>query len=220
MPLIIDDFHYLNRDFQGNIIRALKPLIFEGLPVILIAIPHRRYDAVKVEREMTCRLEPIPIPTWDVDELLKIPIEGFPLLNIVVSEGVYDRLAQEAYGSPHLMQEFCRELCKEREIEETVKNKVTIRNLSNDLFQHVAQNTGKVIFDKLAKGPRQRSDRIQRQLKSGSSADIYKVTLLGLARLRPGMDTIEYETLRLAIREILSDNKPMRLPGFLSKWLK
>jgi hypothetical protein len=49
-PLIIDDFHYLAREFQGNVIRALKPLIFEGLPIVLIAIPHRRYDAVKVER--------------------------------------------------------------------------------------------------------------------------------------------------------------------------
>ena len=59
-PLVIDDFHYLNRDFQGNVVRALKPLIFDGLPVVLIAIPHRRFDTIKVEREITARLHPIP----------------------------------------------------------------------------------------------------------------------------------------------------------------
>jgi hypothetical protein len=76
VPLIIDDFHYLMRDFQGNLIRALKPLIFEGLPVVLIAIPHRRYDAIKVEREMTGRLESINIPPWEEKELLEIADRG------------------------------------------------------------------------------------------------------------------------------------------------
>ena len=39
IPLIVDDFHYLDRKFQGNIIRALKPLIFEGLPVVHYSYP-------------------------------------------------------------------------------------------------------------------------------------------------------------------------------------
>ena len=47
--LIIDDFHYLDRDIQGSVVRALKALVFDGHPVVLIAIPHRRYDAVRVE---------------------------------------------------------------------------------------------------------------------------------------------------------------------------
>jgi len=79
LPLIIDDFHYLERSYQGNIIRALKPLVFEGHAVILIAIPHRRYDAVKVEREMTARLENVSVPAWTTEELSQIPNIGFPL---------------------------------------------------------------------------------------------------------------------------------------------
>ena len=46
-PLVIDDFHYLPPELQGGIVRALKPLVFDGLPIIIIAIPHRRYDAPK-----------------------------------------------------------------------------------------------------------------------------------------------------------------------------
>ncbi len=77
LPVVMDDFHYLNRKFQGNLIRALKPLIFEGLPVVLIAIPHRRYDAVKVEREMTGRLESIDIPTWEKKSYSRLPTKDF-----------------------------------------------------------------------------------------------------------------------------------------------
>jgi chloramphenicol 3-O-phosphotransferase len=75
--LVIDDFHYLPRELQGDVIRALKPLIFDGLPVVIIAIPHRRYDAVKVEREMTGRILPVSIPPWSEEELSYIPLTGF-----------------------------------------------------------------------------------------------------------------------------------------------
>jgi hypothetical protein len=208
LPLIIDDFHYLDRNFQGNIIRAPKPLIFDGLPVVVIAIPHRRYDAIKVEREMTGRLEAIDVPTWEPEELLEIAIEGFPLLNIEVSPENRQRLADEAYGSPHLMQEFCKALAVNEGISETAPSKRIITSLDDDLFINVAEGTGKVVFDKLAKGPRQRADRIQRPLKSGKTADIYKVTLLALAKLKPGLETIEYEQLRSAIKDVLADRFP------------
>lgn len=119
-PLIIDDFHYIERNYQGSIIRALKPLVFEGHPVILIAIPHRRYDAVKVEREMTGRLENISVPAWSTEELSQIPHTGFPLLNVEITFSVIGKMTNEAYGSPHLMQEFCRQLCKINNISETL----------------------------------------------------------------------------------------------------
>ncbi len=208
LPLIIDDFHYLDRNFQGNIIRGLKPLIFEGIPVIFIAIPHRRYDAVKVEREMTGRLEAINIPIWEGHELEEIAKQGFPLLNIQIDQIIMSRLANEAYGSPHLMQEFCKELARLNGVSETLEESLLINNVPETLFEEVAQDTGKVVFEKLAKGPRQRTDRIQRKLKNGETADIYKVILYALARLAPGLDTIEYEKLRSAIRDILAETIP------------
>lgn len=208
IPLVIDDFHYLDREFQGNVIRALKPLIFEGLPVVLIAIPHRRYDAVKVEKEMTGRLESIDIPSWEESELLEIPSCGFPCLNVEVPSEVCSRLAQNAYGSPHLMQQFCKDLALSNGISETAFPPTLVDSLEDSLFRAVAEGTGKVIFDKLARGPRQRSDRLQRELRIGETADIYKVVLLALAKLGPGLDTIEYEQLRGAIRDVLYGTLP------------
>jgi hypothetical protein len=39
IPLIIDDFHYLDRTFQGNVVRALKPLVFEGCQMPPACLP-------------------------------------------------------------------------------------------------------------------------------------------------------------------------------------
>ncbi len=208
--LIIDDFHYLNRDFQGNVVRALKPLIFDGQPVIFIAIPHRRFDAIKVEREITARLESIDVPSWEIDELLQIPTSGFPLLKIDVHPDVCRELAREAYGSPHLMQEFCRLLATDNGVTRTATSRVCINSVQHDLFHRVAENTHRAIFEKLAKGPRARRERVARKLRSGKDVDVYEIVLHGLSHISPGLQTIRYEQLRSAMREILED--PEQIP--------
>lgn len=40
------------------------------------------------------------------------------------------------------------------------------------------------------------------------NADIYKVVLLALSRLSPGMEKIDYEKLRSALKDILTDKIP------------
>jgi hypothetical protein len=57
--LVIDDFHYIPQDVQLGIVRGLKELVFEGLPVVLASVPHRAFDAVRVEKEMTGTRSPI-----------------------------------------------------------------------------------------------------------------------------------------------------------------
>lgn len=212
VPLVIDDFHYLARPFQGDVLRALKPLILDGLPVIAIAIPHRRFDAIRVEREMTGRLEPIKVPEWTPKELAEIAEKGFPLMNLTVERMVVDRLVTESYGSPHLMQEFCKQLCRRSAVSETVAENIEIRSVDDDLFREVADQTGRVVYEKLRKGPRPRTDRMQRELTNGGHADIYGVVLIALAQIQPGMGRVEYEQLRAIIQSIVKnkDQVPQR----------
>lgn len=210
VPVVIDDFHYIAREVQGQITRILKPLVFEGVPVVYLAIPHRRFDAVKVEREMNGRVSIVQVPPWESSELHQIAQLGFPLLNIEPEASVSDRLAAEAQGSPHLMQEFCKTTCLRSELEETSPERLKIvKEFPFDqVFHEVAQDLGKNIFDRLARGPRTRTDRKARVLRTGREADIYKVVLIALAELQPGVSTVEYEPLRTAIRGILNDTLP------------
>jgi hypothetical protein len=210
IPLIVDDFHYIPREMQGSIVRALKPLVFDGLPVVIIAIPHRRYDAIKVEKEMTGRISHIEIHTWSSKELIFIPEEGFGLLNYSLPTPTKERLAAEAIGSPHLMQDFCREICKLRDLKCANTNLVLQVTTSeiDSVFHEVAETIGRPIFEKLARGPRQRTDRVPRQIKDGRTVDIYELVLHALAHLRPSLVSIEYEDLRGAIREVSDSQIP------------
>jgi hypothetical protein len=210
IPVVIDDFHYLPRELQGSIVRALKPLIFNGLPVVLIAIPHRRYDAMKVEREMTGRIVPIDIPVWTMAELEFIPKTGFNLLNRPLTADVCERLSQEAIGSPHLMQDFCRAISRVKSVRQAAGREQLIASSDEieGVFREVAENIGRPIFEKLARGPRQRSDRVERKLKNGQGVDIYELVLHALAHMRPGLVSLEYEDLRTAIREVSAAQIP------------
>jgi hypothetical protein len=154
---------------------------------------------------MTGRIEDIEVPSWSLEELELIPSAGFPLLNARLAPGIGRQLALQAYGSPHLMQEFCQRRALQEGLTETSQSKVTISSVDDDLYHQAAEGTGKVIYDKLSKGPRQRSDRLQRALSEGGTADIYGVVLKALSVLAPGLETVEYEQLRAAIRQVLDE---------------
>jgi hypothetical protein len=195
LPVVVDDFHYLPKDIQGQVVRALKQPIFDGLPVVIIAIPHRRYDAVRVEKEMTGRIMAVDVPSWSEQELSFIPETELP-----------NRMVAEAIGSPHLIQDFCRTVCRTAGVGEGAPR---LNEIDLDVvFREVADTIGRPIFDKLARGPRQRSDRLQRKLKDGQTVDIYELVLHALAHLRPGLVSLEYEDLRSAIRDVSDTQIP------------
>ena len=141
-------------------------MVFDGLPVVLASVPHRAYDAVRVEREMTGRVEQLPIQFWSTDELLGIAAEGFAALNVGDDADLAQRLAEESFSSPHLMQDFRLNLCKLNGITQTCETETELAPPVSwdDFFRGRASMASKTAFDLLARGPRQRSDRIERTL--------------------------------------------------------
>ena len=212
VPLVVDDFHYIPKDIQKNIVRALKALIMHGLPVIFIAIPNRKYDAVEVEREMTGRIENIEMPIWYEDELAEIAKRGFSALNVNVKNHLVRKLTNAAYGSPFLMQEFCRTLCIKSGIEESSDeiNYISENIDESAIFVDIAEHSGRSMFEKLKRGPRARTDRKQRPLADGATTDIYGVVMNGLKLLQPGVESVSYDLLRSNIRNIVAGDPPQK----------
>ena len=66
-----------------QIVRGLKDLVFDGIAVIVASVPHRAYDAVRVEKEMTGRVEHLEIPFWSSRTSCEAsPHDGFDALNV------------------------------------------------------------------------------------------------------------------------------------------
>ncbi len=86
-PLVIDDFHFIPRPTQREIVRALKPLVLAGVPVIFVSISHRVQDVVSAEPDMTGRVVPLQVEFWSDQELFYIAERGFEALNVRDSGG-------------------------------------------------------------------------------------------------------------------------------------
>lgn len=206
VALIVDDFHYMPREVQREIVRALKSEVFEGLVAILIAVPHRAFDAIGVEREMEGRFANIPIPAWSEGELLSIPEKGFRELNMMVDEVTSRNFSREAFGSPLLMQRFCGRLCAQYEIVESIKPTREFRpseEAEAKIFEGVSTQFGFPTFEKLSKGPQSRSRRVDRRLADGTGTlDIYQAVLRAIANTGP-KEKIPYNEIREGLRDIL-----------------
>jgi hypothetical protein len=199
-------------DVQVEIVRGLKDLVFDGVGLIVAAVPHRAYDVVKVEKEMTGRVAQLEVGFWRDDDLKEIARRGFEALNVVVSDALITRLEQEAIQSPHLMQEFCRQLCSDNGITGTCDAPTGVGEPDWDsFFSRLAPSASKAAFDLLARGPRQRSDRKIRRLRGGEETDIYGAVLRAIAHTGP-LTELTYEQLRAALRAILasSDEPPQK----------
>lgn len=213
LTLVVDDFHYMSQDIQRDIIRTLKSEIFDGLTAVLIAVPHRAFDAIGVEREMEGRFAHIEIPVWSASELKKIASIGFPLLNMEVSDLAIKRFSAESHGSPLLMQRFCARLCSFHDVNGTLPKHREFNPSSkalSDIFISVAEQFGLPTFQKLSKGPQSRSKRIDRQLRDGSgSLDRYEAVLKAVAMTGP-KDKIHYDEIRDQLKILLDEGSGLQ----------
>ncbi len=94
------------------------------------------------------------IPSWSSHELNFIPSTGFALLEGELSKSISAKLAYESIGSPHLMQEFCRAICREHSVIDSFNGRSADINDAtiNRVFVSAADTIGRPIFEKLARG--------------------------------------------------------------------
>jgi hypothetical protein len=205
--VVIDDFHHALPDVRRDIARTLKSVLFPGVPVILASVSHRAYDAVVAEPEMEGRIAVIEVPMWDADELAAIGQEGFLALNVSVPPGVLARLADEALGSPQLMQLFCLELCLSYDVREVQDSYIELPEPEwSELFGDIARRSPAVIrLRPILLGPKERGhERNRMTTKDGHEIDIYGANLLAIRACGP-VSSIPYRELREAMGGVLEE---------------
>lgn len=212
ITLVIDDFHYIPDTVRAEIVKSVKGSVFRGLRVVLLSTPHRAFDAIKAESEITGRFKHVAVPEWSKPDLEAIALSGFSALNVKCPAKFVTDFAAESQGSPLLMQQFCWNICYDSGIERSEVKQQAIESSFdlNGVYTEVARDAGLPTYENLAKGPQTRTDRIQRPLQNGKSVDIYQAILLAVAATGP-KEKISYNEIRTSLNEILSDKVPQKL---------
>lgn len=207
IPLLVDDFHYIDPEVQKAIIQSLKSAVFEGLPVLLLAVPHRAFDPLTVEREVEGRFKHIPIPAWSLEDLVQIPAKGFPELNARVERKVQTRICEDSFGNPLLVQDICSEFCLKNKVrEKAAKPRKLNPKLLETTYIEMADSKGFPSLEILTRTPNARA-RALRKMRGGGEEDINKALLTSIARLGP-KNTSNLSDIRLSYEAILDPSLP------------
>ena len=176
--LVLDDFHYAPEEIQYDIACQLKEVIRLGFKAVVISLPYRSDDAIRLNPDLTGRISVIEMEPWTDKELQMIAQKGFMELGISVSSGLMERMAMESIHSPQMMQAVCLNIgllplnfseITDKIIEESCR--FTCANLP---YADVVRI--------LKSGPPTRGQqRLKYDMKDGSKRDIYSVILKVLA---------------------------------------
>lgn len=204
--VVIDDFHYIPSDIQKYLARVLKSEIFHGLKAVVVSLPHRSDDAIRLNPDLIGRVRYINIEPWSPEELRQIPKTGFELLNINISDDQLDLLVQESITSPQLMQQNCLNLS----FIINVDNDPGVSSIENiDSIKEAFVDTTRdhenyeSVISRMVDGPSQgKEKRTKYDLNNGKKLDIYHVVLLALAEDPPTI-TINMTDLQIRIQNVL-----------------
>lgn len=210
MVLVIDDFHYAPEEIQLYIARTIKTYLISGLKVIILSLPHRADDAIRLNPDLIGRTSFIEIASWSIDELKKIGSKGFPLLGIEITDDILNRIAMESISSPQLMQDICFNLAYR--LQKNNCSVVADNDVSIALKQTVSKH--KQVYSHVLKaaleGPAQgKNKRTHYLLKDGSYMDIYMLLLVSISSNPPEL-SLPVQEIQERFTALLADNNPKK----------
>lgn len=222
-PIVIDDFHYVPNPVKREIARAVKSVI-PFTPVVLIAVPHQAFDAIRAEPDMSGRVWQLRIEHWTEDELCHISRTGFDALNVLdTDDGIGLRLAKASYGAPFLMQQLCYDLAVSGSVLKTLDTptRITPPDQWDSFFHRVADRSVPAVFEKLQKGPNPRGqERIARVFKDGRTTDIYGAVLHAMAKTGPSPRVRYQDLVRVLESELIEAPRGQHVTSSLSQMAK
>jgi hypothetical protein len=216
--LVLDDFHYAPPEIQYDIACQLKETIRLGFKAVVISLPYRSDDAIRLNPDLTGRISVIEMEPWKKEELKRIAEMGFVRLGFKIDDKIMLRMARESIHSPQLMQSICLNI-----------GLLSGENIviSDDMVEESCRFTcvnlpyGDVVRI-LREGPPTRGQqRLRYKLTDGTSRDIYSLILKVMADDPPIIE-LGMEELMERIRNNIGAQviKPQKVRDSLKNWQK
>lgn len=219
--LVVDDFHYIPESIQGYIARILKSEMFYGLNAVIVSLPHRADDAIRLNPDLTGRVRYINIEPWTSDELREIPKVGFELLSVTVDHKLLDLLVKESNTSPQLMQQNSLNLAFIANIDED--SEISLINQRDKVEESFVETTidlnYETVINKIVTGPPQGKDKRNLYLlNDGSMVDIYSVILKTIQEDPPSI-VLNIEDIQQRMKNVLDKSTNIPNPLTISNTL-
>jgi hypothetical protein len=218
LPLIVDDFHYIERETQIAVCRQFKNAASAGLRIVILSIPHRGDDPIRSNPDLAGRYFSVDFRFWADEDLQKIAELGFPLVGLGASQSFNKVLAIESLRSPQIMQTLCLEVCRSIPEDQPFEH-VDIEAIDRANVKALALRSYQMTsaLHLLLNGPPERGNkRLDYDLRDGSKADVYQI-LIDVLRLDPPFLQLSLDEVKSRMRSLVNDNREPNIRGTLQQ---
>lgn len=210
--LLLDDFHYIPAAIQSDVAQQLKDAASRGVRICVASVPYRADNVVRALPELRGRVLAIDLDYWSKRDLLEIPRLGCEHLGVHVDAPSLATFAEEAAGSPQLMQSICLWMCNHLQVRETVvpSRAVTLDDAARKeiLFLTSCTVDFRSLVRALIAGPKARAgDRRIYKHRDGKQGDVY-LTVMRAVAMDPPRLALESGDLARRLEELCRGDHP------------
>lgn len=216
--LVLDDFHYAPQDTQYDIACQLKEAIRLGFKAVVVSLPYRSDDAIRLNPDLTGRISIIEIEPWTMEELQRIGEKGFSELGVEIEDSLILRMGAESIHSPQLMQAICLNIGLLPGNEGAITDEMIRESCRFTCMNLPYADVVRVLK---AGPPTRGQQRLRYDLSDGSRQDIYSLILKILAD-DPPLIELGIDELMERIKNTVSENviKSKKVKDSLKNWKK
>ncbi|MDM8159657.1 hypothetical protein QUH73_07525 [Labilibaculum sp. K2S] len=196
--IILENFHYLEEDVQKQLSIDLR--IFEDYNIlfIILGIWREKNRLSQFNGDLVDRVIEVPVEPWEKDDLVKITLEGLPLLNVNF-KNVVDYIIDSCFDSVGVFQEICKESCYSAGIKETQKDLIIITKVN------VNAAIEKKLNDYASRHIRCLESFIEQKAKSSDEVPLYIPYYFAKILLNESMENITVGLKRKNIQEKIKE---------------
>lgn len=210
--IFLDDFHYIESSIRTDVGRQIKTAAESGVKILTASVPHRADDVVRSNPELRGRVVGLKLQPWSVPDLIQIARKGFRALNVDLAPSIEQRCAEEAFGSPQLMQSICLNLALVIDVKQQLRELERIEVSTGEISDALLRTSEFADFSKLLRdlhiGVKTRgTERKEHDLIDGTRGDVYRSILLAMKQDPPKL-SFTYEEITTRVRESCVGNAP------------
>jgi hypothetical protein len=210
--ILLDDFHYIPSQIQGDVAQQIKDAASRGVRICVASVPVKADNLVRALPELRGRVLAIDVDYWGQKDLIQIAKLGCPLLGLEVDNASLQMFAREAAGSPQLMQSICLWMCNHLGVRETADppRAVQLDDLARKEILFLTSCTAdfRSLVRAMVSGPRARpGERRSYVHQDGRVADVYLSIMRAVAMDPPRLE-LDYPELQRRLEVLCKGASP------------
>lgn len=140
-PIVIDNFHYFDREEQRKIATGIRAFEEEGIKIVILGTWLEANYLTHLNSDLSGRVRSLSIEEWTNEDFLRVLAAGEEVLNVQFGSRAREALISKAAGNIGLLQKALSRVVRAEGVSKTCDRKTAIGApaVVNEAFRRIAE---------------------------------------------------------------------------------